>query len=344
MKYELETAVPIKEQCWHNNTEPYLTIVSWVYNHVDYITESIESILIQKTKFPVKIIIHDDASTDGTREILIKYQDKYPNLFKNILQNKNQYSRNEDITSIPLSFIGNEKYIALTHGDDYWIDPYKLQKQVDFLDQNITFGLVGTASEQLEDKKKTIQQISQYNQVLDLKFLTSNWILNTCTLVFRSDKFIIPNWIGKFKNGDYALILAMALRSNVYFLSDITSVYRKHDQGISNKFTEKNVLENVVGIINSFMNDSTFNIDENQKNQLLEGQYNFVKNTLKGVIIDELSLKELHFILKDKIHHSIKLYEFESEKNEKIKNDTIKNLSILDTAKLFVNKCFNKFF
>jgi glycosyltransferase involved in cell wall biosynthesis len=338
MKYELETPIPIKEQSWPNNTKPYLTIVSWVYNHVDFISESIESILIQKTNFPVKIIIHDDASTDGTREILLKYQEKYPNLFENILQNKNLYSLNEDITSIPFKFLGDEKYIALTHGDDYWIDQYKLQKQVDFLERNITFGLVGTASEQLENNKKTLQQISQYNQVLDLKFLTSNWVLSTSTLVFRSDKIHIPKWIGMFKNADYALILAMALRSNVYFLSDITSVYRKHAQGISNQFSEKNVVENVVGIINSFINDSTFNIDEDQKKQLLEGQYNFVKKTLKGVIIDELTLLELHFILKDRVHDSISLYEFESEKVSKIKNQAIKDLKIREIIKLLILK------
>ena len=84
------TIAPITEQNWPIESKPVLTVFSWVYNHKDYIYESIESILRQKTNFKVEIIMHDDASNDGTKEIIIDYEKKYPRLFNNILHKKNQ--------------------------------------------------------------------------------------------------------------------------------------------------------------------------------------------------------------------------------------------------------------
>jgi len=109
-----------------------------------YIKDALEGFLIQKTDFPFEILINDDASTDSTADIIREYEAQYPNLIKPIYQTENQYSQgkkpNQEF-NFPRA-IG--KYIALCEGDDYWTDPLKLQKQLDFLEENPEYGLVYT--------------------------------------------------------------------------------------------------------------------------------------------------------------------------------------------------------
>lgn len=108
------------------------------YNHEKFIAEAIESFLMQKTNFKFEILIHDDASTDRTPEIIKEYELKYPGLIKPIFQTENQYSKRKSFNTLNLNNLirAKGKYIAVCEGDDYWIDPYKLQKQVDMMEKN----------------------------------------------------------------------------------------------------------------------------------------------------------------------------------------------------------------
>jgi glycosyltransferase involved in cell wall biosynthesis len=116
---------------------PLVSICCITYNHEKYIRETIEGFLIQKTKFPIEIIIHDDASADNTANIIREYEKKFPHLITAIYQKENQYSKGVRSITVKFTFpIARGKYIALCEGDDYWTDPYKLQKQVDFLEAN----------------------------------------------------------------------------------------------------------------------------------------------------------------------------------------------------------------
>ena len=106
------------------------------YNQAEYIKYALDSFLIQKTNFKYEVIIHDDASTDGTAEIIKEYADKYPEIIKPIFQTENQYSKG--VKRI-LNFTFKEakgKYIALCEGDDYWINENKLQLQVEYMEKN----------------------------------------------------------------------------------------------------------------------------------------------------------------------------------------------------------------
>ena len=112
---------------------PLLSVCLITYNHVKYIRAAIDSVLMQKVDFPWELIIADDFSTDGTREIVLEYKEKYPDFIKLILQEKNVGGAKNfmDLMSAPKS-----KYIAYIEGDDYWTDDLKLKKQTSLMLEN----------------------------------------------------------------------------------------------------------------------------------------------------------------------------------------------------------------
>src|SRR5436190_151063 len=120
--------------------EPYPKVTTCLitYNHIKYIVQAIESVLVQKTDFPIEIVIADDFSTDGTREIIQKYQRKYPEIIRPILQPKNV---GPAVNSIDLFKAARGDYIAYLDCDDFWTDENKLQKQFNFLDQHPDFAI-----------------------------------------------------------------------------------------------------------------------------------------------------------------------------------------------------------
>ena len=116
-----------------NNNKPKVSICCVTYNQKDYIKQTLDGFLMQKTNFPFIIIVGDDCSTDGTTEIIKEYADKYPDIIKPIYHNTNQkmYNNSCDVYNAV-----DSEYVALCEGDDYWIDENKLQLQIDLLDKN----------------------------------------------------------------------------------------------------------------------------------------------------------------------------------------------------------------
>lgn len=113
-----------------------VSICCAAYNHANYIRQTLDGFLMQKTDFPFEIIINDDASPDNTADIIREYAKQYPDIIKPIYQTENQYSKGTIISRDILFANAKGEYIAICEGDDYWTDPEKLQKQVDFLDNN----------------------------------------------------------------------------------------------------------------------------------------------------------------------------------------------------------------
>lgn len=232
----LDKPVTVTEQVSSVHTLPVVTVFNWVYNHKDYIRESIESILIQKTTFPVEIIIHDDASNDGTKEIILEYKEKYPQLFKNILHEKNQWRQGKSVMK-PLFEKPRGKYIALTHGDDYWTDPYKLQKQVDFLEANPEYSICTHVVNEKNEFDGSI--ISFPNLITDtdkniFDYIDSNHCA-TCSMLFNASYIRdVPEWVAESKFGDWALIIFILFSSNkkLMILTDVMGTYRVHSGGI----------------------------------------------------------------------------------------------------------------
>lgn len=122
--------------------KPLVSICCLVYNHEPYLRDCFEGFVKQKTSFPIEILVHDDASTDHSADIIREYTAKYPDLFKPIYQIENQYSKGVKISFEYQYPRAQGKYIALCEGDDYWIDPNKLQRQFDQLEQNPSYAAV----------------------------------------------------------------------------------------------------------------------------------------------------------------------------------------------------------
>ena len=119
--------------------KPLVAIHCMVYNHAPYLRDCFEGFVMQQTNFPFVAIVHDDASTDNSADIIREYETRYPHIFKPIYQTENQHSK----SGVSVVRLINEaiqktgaKYIAMCEGDDYWTDPLKLQKQVDFMEAN----------------------------------------------------------------------------------------------------------------------------------------------------------------------------------------------------------------
>src|SRR3972149_8846841 len=124
-----------------SDSKPLVSVCCITYNHEAYIRNSIEGFLMQITTFPIEIIIHDDASIDNTSDIIREYEIKYPEIIKAIYQTENQWSKGIKPSPTYVWPRARGKYIALCEGDDYWTDPHKLQKQVDFMENHQEYSL-----------------------------------------------------------------------------------------------------------------------------------------------------------------------------------------------------------
>lgn len=217
---------------WPENSKPLVSISCITYNHAPYIRQCIDGFLMQKTTFPFEILIHDDASPDGTADIIREYEKKYPLLIKPIYQTENQYSKGISINETWNFPRAKGKYIALCEGDDYWIDENKLQMQVDFLERNPEYGMCYTKTKMFVQKKEKFSKKLFGKNVKDFEDLLFNGNrIPTLTTVFKKDlldnylKDIYPQDKG-WLMGDYPMWLYFAHESKVKFLIGITTVYR----------------------------------------------------------------------------------------------------------------------
>jgi glycosyltransferase involved in cell wall biosynthesis len=212
---------------------PLVSISCITFNHAPFIKECFEGFLIQKTNFAFEILVHDDASTDGTKEILEEYTAKYPDLFFPIYQKENQYSKGIKAMNPTFNYPrARGKYIALCEGDDYWTDPYKLQKQVDFLEANEEYTLVAGNSLLIDEKGAVIRETISKEGPIHLKQILKKNILGSATasLFFRKDcldsKY--STLTSKFPFGDWLLSAYCISKGKGYILKDVLSAGKEN--------------------------------------------------------------------------------------------------------------------
>ncbi|MDE4907357.1 glycosyltransferase [Methanogenium marinum] len=219
--------------------DPLVSICCITYNHEKYIRDSIEGFLMQKTDFSFEIIIHDDASTDKTADIVREYEMKYPNLIKPIYQTENQYSKGEQI--FPNAYMeAKGKYFALCEGDDYWIDPCKLQKQIDAMEKhpecNICFHPV-----YIKNEYGIIEQKLNYKYPNNIKIISTSEVIiigagfiPTVSTVLRAcgiENIIHPpKWTLKLKGEHTNNTVFGSLGGGALFVPDVMAIYRQNTE------------------------------------------------------------------------------------------------------------------
>lgn len=211
--------------------KPLVSIDCITYNQEKYIARTIDSFLMQKTNFNYEILIHDDASTDNTPEIIKRYEKKYPRKIRVIYQKENQYSQGKDIWSINSARAAG-KYITLCEGDDFWIDPLKLQKQVEYMENNPKTSVIVHSAivVDAQTSKKTDHirpsKESRYFSTEEV-IAGDGGLVATNSMLFRRKYFKnLPKFYKNCPVGDYPLMIHLALEGKVYYLDEYMSAYQ----------------------------------------------------------------------------------------------------------------------
>lgn len=223
-----------------------VTIQCCTYNHENYIRQCLDGFVMQKTNFRFEAIIHDDASTDGTASIIREYAEKYPDIIKPIYETENQYSKRDGSLARIMDEHTHGKYIAICEGDDYWIDPLKLQKQVDFMESHSDYSMCFTdVVDYYEDKNqfgdKQSRKYCDYNSKLAncnkesfYNILLGKSRIQTLTVLIRSYLYFKKESDSvHFMMGDTQLWLYMSQVGKIKYLEECTGVYRIHEGSAS---------------------------------------------------------------------------------------------------------------
>ncbi len=245
-----------------------LSIRCTAYNHSAFIRKCLDGFVMQKTNFKFEAIVHDDASTDDTADIIREYAEKYPDIIKPILQTENQYSKGiYNLESILYEKVRG-KYIAICEGDDYWTDPYKLQKQVDFLEANPEYSMCFHNAELLYEDDITTPFTEGVVESRDYETdeLLKSWFVPTASIVAKREimelfRYKEPQ---RIMYEDLVYVLISAKIGKVRGFQDTMSVYRIQGDSIihSKKPNDgtyaKELLKHLEFILDNFFVDRKF--------------------------------------------------------------------------------------
>ena len=233
-----------------SDNKPLVSVFCLTYNHAPYIRQCLDGFLMQRTSFDYEVIINDDASTDGTTEIIKEYENKYPEIIIPIYHEENLYSKGErgfwNKYCLPRA---QGKYIALCEGDDYWTDPYKLQKQVDFLEGHPEYVLIYTNAEKVNSKSEKVLRNSLKGVSGDITrylFYRGNPVV-AATVCYRRKYLLdyqteIKKMPFKMKMGDLPLWIYLSLQGKFKYMHDKTTAYRVLQESASHSKDQEKMI------------------------------------------------------------------------------------------------------
>ena len=219
--------------------EPIVSVCMITYNHGAFLATAIESILSQVTDYKFEIIISDDSSKDNTCEIIRKYAALYPDIIRPIY-NKENIGMQRNFAQSLMACKG--KYIAVLEGDDYWTDSFKLQKQIDFLEQNPDYSMCITSIDLINKNGEKIDSPCGFTNFEKSSYTIEEYIVPSerlilvpmMTLVARNILiWPLPDFFYKVGTSDMVLTLLFFLKGKLYYINEKTAVYREHLGGIS---------------------------------------------------------------------------------------------------------------
>lgn len=210
-----------------------VSVYCLVYNQEKYLRQCLDGIINQRTVFPFDVIVHDDASIDGSEAIIDEYAKMYPNLIKPIFEKENQYSKHDGSILRTMLGASRSKYIAYCEGDDYWTDPLKLQRQFDYMEKYSEIGLCHTDYRLLKEQTGVVSKPKFRNgqhrsksfedHLVRLGYLAPmTWLARRNVLISLTPLVIAPDY-------SFALALEFFLNSKIGYIDKDTAVYRLHD-------------------------------------------------------------------------------------------------------------------
>lgn len=311
--------VPIKD--FFEKNKPFtLTVNCITYNHKNYIRKCLDSILNQKVNFNVLINIHDDASTDGTKEILQEYKNKYPNIINLILETENQYKKDKTVIAQKLAANFKGKYLAVCEGDDYWDDVYKLATQFYFMEANpdCHFCVHKTKVINIKDNTKFFYpNYSLKSKILSskkfIKFINEKYSFQTSSYFRRGDDYLNfvnnkPKFSELMPNGDEANLLYYGSLGNAIYINREMSVYNKFTESswtnTSLKYSKEDRIKREKRICESLLAFDEFS-NHKYHSSVMKRYYGLIYAISK----QENNTKEI-FITNKKFRHYILLHRF----------------------------------
>ena len=298
-----------------------VSIICNTYNHEDYIKDALDSFLMQETDFAYEILIHDDASTDKTADIVREYEKNYPELIKPIYQTENMYSKKLSITKSYQCPRVKGKYIAFCEGDDYWTDPKKLQKQYNALEKHPNSMMCVHAGIGVNAKTKEKQNVYapfNENTIINVEQAISGGgdYLITSSFFFRKE--MLENQPEFLKNCfyDYTMQIQGALNGGIIYLNNCMSAYRqfsKNSWTSRNRENNKALVDHVNKIILmfNFLNKETeYKYSEVIHKKINQYQFYMYRRLKQFDKIKEMPYKTLYNDLPFKTKIIIKMEEY----------------------------------
>ena len=297
------------------NDNIMVSIYCKAYNHEKYIRDCLEGFVSQKTNFKYEVIIHDDASTDRTADIIREYEQKYPDIIRPIYQTENQYSQRVPVLSKFMLPMMRGKYIACCEGDDYWTDEDKLQLQVDFLEANPDFSACVHNTEiiNMSNGRKFVNYPTEDN-VYVLKDVISGSMncYHTSSLVYRieyaKDR---PEFLRMHTGvGDYSLSIYLALGGKIKYFGRVMSVYRYGTEG---SWTRR------------MGNDSQKKISSCKKRiEMLEAANEYSEHRYDKLFVDKIGATQCEILIAEKNYSALKDEPYRQYYDKFSKKDKIK--------------------
>jgi glycosyltransferase involved in cell wall biosynthesis len=296
---------------WKNRENMMVSINCVTYNHEYCLEEALDSFLMQDTDFAFEILIHDDVSTDGTADIMRRYEEKYPNIVKPIYQTENQFAKNIN----PMSWLYKKvqgKYMAFCDGDDFWTDTKKLSLQVEEMEQHpevdVSFHPVyqlinGTTGE-------IISKHSEQNMIFDTRevILKGGEFCPTGSLMFRSQLLLeLPDWFKEMIPGDYPMQIVASMRGGALYINKPMAVYRIGEVGAWSNLAKDDdlkkkkgldALHNLLNRIDEYLN---YQFHEEFQRLIYESNLLFIKVRRTNVEIRREVFHQNSFAFKDKL-------------------------------------------
>lgn len=284
------------------DTKPVVSICCLAYNHEPYIEDALEGFLIQETDFPFEVLIHDDASTDRTPDIIREYEVAYPHIIKPIYQKENQYSKHVRINATFQYPRAQGEYIALCEGDDYWISHLKLITQIKELNKHHEINICFHPAKIYQNQKLTECSIGNHSTQEKIFSLNETIIgdgefMPTPSILFR--KCVIEKLTDFYKTvttsgvGDLFIQIISANPNGSLYLPNQFSVYRKNTPGSWSERTSNNLhlrLKTNYSIINALSKIKNFITKESIPSiELLQAKY-LIETSKTALLIKKYAL------------------------------------------------------